>query len=147
MSGNYSYFDIAQDDLKAATEMLRAQMYNHATRLCQQYIEKVFKECIHKYGKNGDDLMLLHTHRLAKLATRCGEIVAKLFDKLEMAFFRELTDFYFDTNYPGENYIKVSQEEAQRVFDETQQFKETYESKLCFREDKESELCFREDEN
>jgi len=48
MSGNYSYIDIARTDLAAAHELLKAHMYNHAVRLCQQYIEKLMKECIHQ---------------------------------------------------------------------------------------------------
>jgi HEPN domain-containing protein len=131
MSGEYSYIDIACDDLTAAKEMMKAKLYNHAARLCQQYVEKVLKECVHKYGNHETDLLLLHTHRLYKLAARCGELKHIIFDKLETTFMRELTDYYFDTNYPGENYIKVTEQEAVRIYDETVIFKDTYEKILC----------------
>jgi HEPN domain-containing protein len=130
MNGN-SYFDIACDDLTAAGEMLRVGLYNHTTRLCQQYIEKIFKQCIHANGKTETDLLLLHTHRLARLADRCGEIKNITFGKIELAFMRELTDYYFDTNYPGENYIKVTEQEAKRVYNEVLAFKKSYENVLC----------------
>ena len=131
MNGNGSYINIARKDLIAAKEMLRADMYNHAVRLCQQYVEKVFKECIHQKGKNENDMLLLHMHRLPRLAERCSEITNIKFTKLEIAFFRELTDYYFDTNYPGENYIEVSKADALRAYDETMDFKNAHEDALC----------------
>jgi HEPN domain-containing protein len=131
MSGEYSYIDIARDDLVAAKSMLRDGLYNHAARLCQQYVEKAFKECIKQNGSNGTDQLLLQSHRLAKLAERCGELKQIGFNPLETAFFRELTDYYFDTNYPGVNYVKVSEQKAIWLYDKTLAFKEAYENLLC----------------
>lgn len=130
MKGKYSYIDMARDDLFAAKEMLRAGLYNHSARLCQQYIEKVLKECIMHHGTEETDILLLHTHKLARLADRCGELAEISFGKTEMAFFRELTDYYFDTTYPGENFIKISEEEARRVYEEVLEFREVYEKVL-----------------
>jgi len=131
MQGKYSYCDIAAEDLKAAGEMLKVQLYNHAVRLCQQYVEKIFKECLFINGKEETDILLLHTHKLARLAERCGELIDISFERTEMAFFRELTDYYFDTNYPGENYLKISELKATDVYNEVLQFKEHYEKLLC----------------
>ena len=133
MNGRYSYIDIAKEDLLAAKEMLRAGLYNHATRHCQQYVEKVFKECISKFSATEIDLLLLNSHKLARLATHCSELKETCFSRTEMAFFRELTDYYFDTNYPGENYFKASEEEASNVYNQTLQFQSNYEGKLCNR--------------
>jgi HEPN domain-containing protein len=130
MNGKYSYIDIAHEDLTAANEMLRVGLYNHATRLCQQYVEKVLKECLHQRGESEIDLYLLHTHKLSRIATRCGELIGIEFDKMETAFFRELTDYYFDTNYPGENYIKISEQDAVRVYNEVLLFQASYEKIL-----------------
>lgn len=131
MKGKFSYIDIAREDLLAAKEMLRTGLYNHSARLCQQYVEKVFKECIAKCGTKEADLLLLHTHKISRLADRCSELTEITFSRTEMAFFRELTDYYFDTNYPGENYIKVSEAEATQSYDEVLKFQEAYEKTLC----------------
>ncbi|MCL2223633.1 MAG: HEPN domain-containing protein [Defluviitaleaceae bacterium] len=131
MNGKYSYIDVAHDDLTAANEMLNAKLYNHAVRLCQQYIEKVFKECLTLNGTDELDLFLLHTHKLSRLAERCGELIGVKFSRTEIAFFRELTDYYFDTNYPGENYVKIAEAKAVEVLNETIQFKEQYEESLA----------------
>jgi len=131
MSGKYSYIDIAKDDLRAAQTMLRAGLYNHSVRLCQQCVEKILKECIAKHGTDETDLFLLHIHKLSRLATRCGELRGIAFSRTEMAFFRELTDYYFDTNYPGENYIQLSETEATQTYDEVLSFQKLYEAILC----------------
>jgi len=131
MNGKFSYFDIAAEDLAAAREMLNAKLYNHSARHCQQYVEKIFKECLSQNGTEESDMFLLHSHKIARIAERCGELIDISFSKLEMALFRELTDYYFDTNYPGENYIRISEIRASELFDEVMQFKLLYEGVLC----------------
>jgi len=133
MNSSYTYFDIARTDLAAAFEMLKASMHNHAVRLCQQYIEKLMKECIHRNGGTESDLFLLHTHRLAKLATRCEEITGIRFTDTEKLFLRTLTDYYFDTNYPGENYVEVTNHDAKEVYGKTLDFQLKHEAKLVGR--------------
>ena len=131
MNGKYSYADIAAEDLLAARQMLKAKLYNHASRLCQQYIEKVLKQCIHERGCNETDMLLMHSHKLVRIAARCAELCGFVFSRDDTAFFRELTDYYFDTNYPGENYIQVSEHEAHQAYEKTLAFQASYESTLC----------------
>jgi len=114
--------------------MMRAKLYNHAARFCQQYIEKLLKECIHIHCVTDEDIFLLRSHRLSKLATRCKEHTGIKFSAQEILYFRELTDYYFDTNYPGANYLEIDQEEAERVYNATLEFQQTYESILTARE-------------
>ena len=131
MKGSYSYIDIAREDLRAAGEMLRAGLYNHAVRLCQQYVEKVLKECLEKHGAGEEDLRLQHSHRVFRLAERAAELRGLTFTRTEKAFFRELTDYYFDTNYPGEDYIEVTALQAAQAHEETLRFQTDYEARLC----------------
>ena len=135
-----SYADIAKKDLLAVKEMLRAGLYNHSARLCQQYVEKIFKTCIAQHSSDETDIALLHTHKLARLAERCGALHKIVFSRLEMAFFRELTDYYFDTNYPGDDYIELSEAEAIQTYDEVLRFQKLYEATLC------SKIILSEDE-
>jgi|GEM_PF-991701 len=119
MSAKYSYAEIAIDDLIAAKGMLDLKMYNHSSRLCQQYVEKVLKEILHKKGTSETDLYLLSTHKVQRLAARASELLDKSFSKLEQGYFRSLTEYYFDANYPGDNYIKVTKEEAVETYEDT----------------------------
>ena len=130
MKGKYSYIDIAREDLQAGKEMLRVGMYNHAVRLCQQYVEKCFKEFLEKHSKEDTDLLMLQSHSIHRLASRCTEISSIEFSRLEKAFFRELTDYYFDTNYPGDDYIRATEADAAEIMQQTLQFQADYENKL-----------------
>ncbi|MCL2047501.1 MAG: HEPN domain-containing protein [Defluviitaleaceae bacterium] len=134
MNGKYSYKDIAKEDLLAAKEMLRAGLYNHTAMLCQQYTEKIFKECLVNNGTEEQDMLLLHIHKLARLSSRCGELLNISFTSQETAFFREITDCYLCTDYyPGENYIKLSEAEAAEIYDKTLLFQAKHEITLLSR--------------
>ena len=124
MLGEYSYADIALEDLQAAKELLKAHMYNHSTRLCQQFTEKMLKDIISHMGTEERDMYLLSVHNIVKLATRVAELTSTNFSKEDIGFFRGLTDYYFDTNYPGENYVRITKEEARDVYFSTIEFAE-----------------------
>jgi len=116
---NYSYADIALEDLQASKALLALQMYNHSARLCQQYVEKIFKEIIFRLGSEEKDMFALHHHNVYKLSSRVAELTNTKFSKDDIGFFRSLTDYYFDTNYPGENYVRIQKEEADEVYAST----------------------------
>jgi len=116
MQGDYSYADIALDDLRASKELLNLQMYNHSTRLCQQYVEKMFKEVLVHLGTSEKDMYSLSIHNIYKLSLRISDLTKTKFTKDDVGFFRGLTDFYFDTNYPSENYVRIQSDEANDVY-------------------------------
>jgi len=134
MKDEYSYLHIAKKDLQAAKAMLKAEMYNHSARLCQQYVEKCFKEGIDKKGNNKTYFGLMQTHRVQRLAVVCSEIFDIQFTGKEKSFFRVLTSLYFDTNYPGDDYVEVTREEAEEIFEQTLKFQEDYEHILAGKE-------------
>ena len=115
---------IALEDLQASRELLKLEMCNHSARLCQQYIEKLFKDIIVRLGNDEKDMFLLSTHNIPKISFRVAELVGVEFSKEDISLFRELTDYYFDTNYPGGNYIRISRAEAQEVYAATIYFTE-----------------------
>ena len=127
----HSYLYFAKKDLQAAQTMLAHGMYDHCVRLCQQYIEKSFKEALDNNGEGEADQFLLHTHRVHRLATRCSEILKIKFTREEKLLFRQLTHYYFDTNYPNEDYTEVTIEEAQEIMTQTLQFQDKYEKILA----------------
>ena len=126
-----SYMYFAEKDLQAAQAMLEYELYSHCVRLCQQYIEKCFKEAIDRRGSGGADTFLLHTHKVQQLAARCSEIFGIKFTHKEKTFFKKLTDYYFDTNYPSDDYVEITAAEAAKVMEQTLQFQAAYEEVLC----------------
>lgn len=117
MKGRHSYADIAAKDVQAAAVMLRAGHYNHFVRLCQQYVEKVFKEVLLRLGEGAEYAHALHSHNVFRLCQKVSALTGIGFSRDEHLFFRSLTEYYFDTNYPGENYFEVSKEEAWEVYE------------------------------
>jgi len=125
-----TYYDIALRDLKSAKIMLDADVYNNAVRFCQQYVEKVFKYKIELSGTEDGDFALLQSHRVQKLARRCEQLMEAKFEKDELVFFSTLTDYYFDTNYPSDEYVDVEEEVADQIYKQTLKFKDKYEEML-----------------
>lgn len=136
MNGEYSYLDVAREDLRVAGVLSQMKEGNHLVRLCQQYAEKMLKACIMQFGSAERDTLLLHTHNVRRLAEKCAELKGIVFSKEEVAYFRALTEYYFDTNYPGVDYTRVTAEEAAEVYAETLHFQEKYEVLLTQRQDR-----------
>jgi len=125
-----TYHDIALRDLFSAKIMLDAGVYNNSVRFCQQYIEKLFKEKIHTSGSEDGDYLLLHTHKIPKLARRCESLIGIKFSKDEIILFNELSNYYFDTNYPSDDYVEVDKETAMDIYKQTMAFQAKYEKCL-----------------
>ncbi|MCL1877377.1 MAG: HEPN domain-containing protein [Defluviitaleaceae bacterium] len=125
-----TYRELALRDLHSAKIMLDASIYNNAVRFCQQYVEKICKEKIHTSGSEDGDQFLLHSHRLPKLARRCEVLCAIRFTKDEVIFFNELANYYFDTNYPGDEYVEIDDKTANDVYAQTLDFQKKYEAIL-----------------
>jgi len=131
MKSRYSYLDIAKEDLVVAETMLKSNNLNYSVRLCQQYVEKLFKEALVRYGATKDDMHLFHTHNLHRLSIKFSEIFDVEFSEMDELYFRRLTDYYFNTNYPGEDYVRVSLEDAEKILERTLQFQSSYEHILA----------------
>ena len=124
-----SYYYLANKDLIAAEHMFKAELYNHAARLCQQYLEKILKNYIFQHGEEGDYL-LLSTHNLPKIASRIEELLNIKFEKDDLYHLRLLKDYYFDTNYPGDNFLELDYKMSKEALDFAKVFKEKYEEVL-----------------
>lgn len=124
-----TYHDIALSDLHTAGQMMDVAKYNYAVRLFEQYAEKVMKHCIFLSGED-NDRSLLHSHRVPKLARRCETLLGITFSDKEMLLFNDLANFYFDTNYPGDDYVDITQDEAESIQVQVLAFQEKYEQAL-----------------
>lgn len=112
--GGTSYKDIAEKDLKSAEDLLAFSSgnYNLIARLAEQYVEKLLKHYIELNGST-EHLTLLSTHNLTKMydvVVQLGYIDKVQTDRL---FMSQLKDYYFDTNYPGDNYRELDREESE----------------------------------
>lgn len=129
MQESNSYSELAKKDLQAAKLMLSGELWNHSARFCQQYVEKILKGFIYLNGE-ADDFSLLSTHNLIKLADKVAILRGTKFTKNEINWFRTLKDYYFDTNYPGDNYVELLEEDAHDAYTWTMEFKKQYETSL-----------------
>jgi HEPN domain-containing protein len=124
-----TYHDIALSDLHTAGQMMDVAKYNYAVRLFEQYVEKVMKHRIFLYGDD-NDRSLLYSHRVPKLGKRCEVLLGITFTDKEMLLFNDLANFYFDTNYPGDDYVEIAKEEAESIWAQVLAFQEKYEQAL-----------------
>ena len=122
MRSDYSYAYIAKKDLQASIEMYRTGMYNHFARLCQQFVEKIFKDILENNSQNKEHIILLHSHKIHRLSQAISETTGIVFSKSDNLYFRTLTDYYFDINYPNEDYLEIEEQEAVEVHADTLNF-------------------------
>jgi HEPN domain-containing protein len=109
-----SYLEYSNRDMKYAADMLKLENYDPCGRFCQQSVEKRLKHFIEKNG-NTNDLTILHSHNLAKLYTRVCEISGVKTDRAVRGDLYQLTTYYYDTNYPSEDNIELTNEMAEEA--------------------------------
>ena len=111
-----SYLEYSNRDMKYAKDMFSLENYDPCGRFCQQSIEKRLKYYIELHGTT-DDLLILHTHSLAKLYFRVCELAGYEIDKIIRGDLHQLTTYYFDTNYPCEENVELTRSMAEEALD------------------------------
>lgn len=105
-----SYYDIAINDFKylELSMNLEEKFYNQMSIACQQIAEKLLKQIIVECYTGDNVESLFKTHNLKRLYYAVHESMPSfILDTKELA---NLTDFYFDAKYPGDDYIDVNKE-------------------------------------
>ena len=130
--GSPSYKDIAEKDLKSADDLLKYSSgnYNLIARLAEQYVEKLLKHYVETHGST-EHLQLLPTHNLTRLydvAVQLGEFEKNQTDRL---FMSQLKDYYYDMNYPGDNYRELDLEESETALKFAKAFGKTLNDAFC----------------
>ncbi|MCL1786965.1 MAG: HEPN domain-containing protein [Defluviitaleaceae bacterium] len=110
------YLEYSNRDMKYAEGMFGLGYYDPCGRFCQQSIEKRLKHYIELYGAT-DDFKFLHTHNLGRLYVKVCEIAAVAPNPLYRGYLAQLTDYYFDTNYPTAINIELTEEMAREAID------------------------------
>ncbi|MCL1842234.1 MAG: HEPN domain-containing protein [Defluviitaleaceae bacterium] len=114
METKLTYKYIGDRDLRDAQVLLQAGSASMTGRLVQQAVEKNLKQFIEDNGDT-NDLPILSAHNCVKLYDRVvalGGLTRNADDRKMMALLRE---YYYDTNYPGEDCRELSREEAEEA--------------------------------
>ena len=109
-----SFYEYSVRDMKYAYDMLKLGNYDPCGRFCQQSVEKRFKHFIEKHGTS-DDFKLMHTHNLVKLYLKVCVFSKSVIDRAVRGDLYQLTAYYFDTNYPSEDNIELTEEMAEEA--------------------------------
>ena len=109
-----TYIDIAENDLEYLEAVLKTgnTFYNQLAVQCQQVAEKFLKGCLDNMALEEDVTDLLRKHNMKKIAAKLNALKPDL--KLDTVGLAYLTDFYFDTRYPGDDFYTVSKEEFEK---------------------------------
>ena len=113
-TGTYEY--LAARDAKMAQISFIAEEYSVCGRFCEQSVEKYLKAYLSVYG-NKDDVLLLNSHKPKRLYEAC---VKSGFDKVTsdiLVILADFSDYYYDTNYPGDNFIDLTKEQAENALE------------------------------
>ena len=121
--GNNSYLALAKRDLQNAKELFDVTTtgYNLVVRLSQQAVEKIMKHFIEELGFE-KFRPLLSSHNTVSLYSailELGVLSEDFATKREMII---LKSYYFDTDYPGENYIEIDRHSAKDALNFAQGF-------------------------
>ena len=105
-----SYKDLALYDLRSAEANYEYALWNKVGRECQQVCEKYLKHCLEK--KHLLPEYLQRTHNLKKLIRAIPGYDKEVYKSLSV-----VGDYYFDTNYPGDDFIELDQERADEAME------------------------------
>ena len=114
---NMSYFDIAMKSyanidkqFKLAEEM---NWYNLFAAECAQIIEKMIKGILSLSVLPEDtSTHIFDVHSLPTLTRTLHAIYPNTINAQNAAW---LSDYYFDTKYPGDNFVEVSKYDAEQI--------------------------------
>ena len=118
-----NYLEYSQRDLKYAEGMFSLGYFDPCGRFCQQSIEKRLKHYIELYGTT-DDFKFFHTHNLGRLYVKVCEISKSAANPIFRGWLAQLTDYYFDTNYPCAIHVELTEDMAWEALDITRQVNE-----------------------
>lgn len=104
-----SYYDIACNDIAYLEAIGDTGFYNQPSAICQQVVEKLLKSVVEQFYYKEDLTELLRTYSLKTLGRAIKECLPS--SKLNLKDLAYLTNYYFDTRYPGPDYHIVDKED------------------------------------
>lgn len=112
-----SYYEIALKTYRCLDVLFetaeKMDWYNSFTVECQQIVEKLLKDILMRILPVSTKLnALLSSHDLAVLSRALNKEYPNTIKVADCAW---LTDYYFDTRYPGDNFFVVTKADAEDV--------------------------------
>lgn len=104
-----SYYAIACNDIAYLEAIGDTGYYNQPAALCQQIVEKLLKSVIEQIYIEDNITEILRSHSLKTLGRALKSVVPSI--GLDMKDLAYLTNYYYDTRYPGPDYHLVSKED------------------------------------
>ncbi|HHT97799.1 MAG TPA: HEPN domain-containing protein [Clostridiales bacterium] len=127
-----SYYLLAKNDYRFLKYVEDTDLYNNIATQSQQTVEKYLKHIVYEFCvENPEAINVLKTHNLTKLYRIIMESGIDL--EIERGDLSLLKDYYFNSRYPGDNFIAVSQQEARECIDLVELVKEKIEKFLMSR--------------
>lgn len=124
--GRMTYYDIAMKSYKSIDlqfdTAVSMDWYNLFAAECAQIVEKLIKGVLEKSDLPDDtQANIFETHSL-RLLTRI--LHRKYPNTINAQNASWIGDFYFDTKYPGDNFVEVSKYDAEQIRDITKSLAE-----------------------
>jgi len=116
------YLALAQYDLRLSKKNLDWGDYNPAARYAQQAVEKYLKHIL-ELSKDAEAVQFMKLHNLKRLHTEAKNRVQGT-PEISRANLALLTDYYFDTNYPGDDFQWLDKEQAKEAYEIAKEFLE-----------------------
>ena len=107
--GTFMY--ISEKDAIRAKIMFDNGDFNACGKFCEQSAEKSLKAFISEHG-NSSDMLLLKLHKPYRLYERCCKLGLDKISDASALILSKFSEYYYDTNYPGNDYIELTEEEA-----------------------------------
>lgn len=105
-----SYYEIAINDYQFLDTIRNGNFYNKIGIECQQIAEKFLKHLYVTYvDVSEQEERFIKTHSVHKIAMQLNKHLDTNFDYSSLAI---LTDYYFDTRYPGDEYLELTSDMA-----------------------------------
>ena len=105
-----NYKDLALYDIQSAKANYSFKLWNKVGRECQQACEKYLKHYLQQNHMLSETLE--RTHNLKKLVRAIPDYDKDVYRDLSV-----VGDYYFDTNYPGDEFIMLDKEMADEALE------------------------------
>lgn len=104
-----SYYAIACNDIAYLEAVGDTGYYNQPAAICQQVVEKLLKSVIERLYIEDNITDILRSHSLKTLGRALTSVLPTV--DISIKDLAYLTNYYFDTRYPGPDYHIVSKED------------------------------------
>ncbi|MDK2808551.1 MAG: hypothetical protein PWP24_1287 [Clostridiales bacterium] len=111
--------------------------YNGVAAMCAQAAEKYLKAILERCTMDQEVMTLLRSHNLRALLNRIKQDYPEF--EASTKDVKWLGDFYFDARYPGDNFVVVTQEDAEECLRLTKELQERTQELLGKEEQKQKE--------